>query len=262
VTTAIRAAARPNPIPVLEHGLMMYRRTWRGSLLSTFLLPLLFLFGMGVSVGSYVDLGGRLGVPYLDYIAPGLLASTALQVAIGEATWPILGGFEWRRHFYAMQASPLRSQDIVGGELLFIMLRVGGGAVGYMIAMAAFGTLHSWWAVTLVPICLLLGASVAAPVVAFAASIKSDNMFALLYRFAVIPMTLFAGVFFPVDQLPTLVRWAAYVSPLWHGVELCRGASLGWPTVLPAIGHVLYLAVWAAVGYYLARARFHKRLST
>lgn len=251
----------PTPLPVLEHCLALYRRTWRGSLFSTFALPLLFLFGMGVSLGSYVDLGGRLGVPYLDYIAPGLLASTALQVAIGESTWPILGGFEWRRTFFAMYASPLRPQDIVGGESMFVLLRVGTASIGYLVAMALFGTLHSWWAVALVPSCLLLGAAVTGPVIAFAATIKTDNMFALLYRFAIIPMTLFAGVFFPVDQLPSLARWAAYLSPLWHGVELCRAASLGTATALPVGAHVAYLGAWAVLGYYLARARFRVRLS-
>ena len=79
------------------------------------------------------------------------------------------------------------------------------------------------------PISLLVGAAVAGPVLAYAASIKSDNMFALLFRFGVIPMTLFAGVFFPVEAMPTVARWLAYVSPLWHGVELCRAATLGWP---------------------------------
>lgn len=254
-------AAMPSPLPVFEHCLVLYRRTWRGTVLSTFLLPLLFLFGMGVSLGSYVDLGGQLGVPYLDYIAPALLASAALQVAIGESTWPILGGFEWRRTFYAMQASPLRPEDIVGGETMYVLMRVGTYAIGYVIAMALFGTLHSWWSVALLPICLLLAAAVAGPVIAFAATIKSDNMFALLYRFAVIPMTLFAGVFFPIDQLPVVARWAAYVSPLWHGVELCRAATLGWPTVLPPAVNVGYLLVWAALGYGLARRRFRRRLS-
>jgi lipooligosaccharide transport system permease protein len=253
--------AMPTPLPVFEHCLALYRRTWRGSLFSTFLLPLLFLFGMGVSLGSYVDIGGRLGVSYLDYIAPGLLASTALQVAISESTWPILGGFEWRRTFFAMQASPLRPQDIVGGESMFVLMRVGTCAIGYLIAMAIFGTLHSWWSLALLPICLLLGAAVTGPVIAFAATIKSDNMFALLYRFAIIPMTLFAGVFFPVDQLPWLARWVAYVSPLWHGVELCRAASLGTSTAIPIEAQVAYLAAWAVFGYHLARARFRARLS-
>jgi lipooligosaccharide transport system permease protein len=252
--------ASPSPWPVFEHYLVSYRRTWRGSVFSSFLLPLLFLFGMGVSLGSYVDTAGRLGVPYLDYIAPGLLASTALQVVMGETMYPVLGGFEWRRTFFGMQASPLRASDMVGGTTMFALTRTGTSALGYMIAMGVFGTLHSWWSVALLPACLLLAASLAGFTIAFSASITTDNMFALLNRFAVLPMTLFAGVFFPVAQMPAVLRWVAYVTPLWHGVELCRAAALGTATAAPIWLHIGYLAALTTVGYWLAGRRFARRL--
>lgn len=258
--TAPSTSDSPSALPVLEHLLVQYRRIWRGSILSTFLLPILFLLGMGLSVGAYVDRSGSLAVPYIDFIAPGLLASSVLQLAINESTWPILGAFEWRRMYFAMQASPLRPRDIVGGQELFTLLRSLASAIGFLVAMAIFGTLHSWWTPVTIPVCLLLAASVSLPVMAFSATIRSDNMFSLIYRFAVIPMTLFAGVFFPVSALPAVVRWVAYALPLWHGVELCRAATLGWPETGPAVVHVLYLGVWAVGGYALARRRFGRRL--
>jgi lipooligosaccharide transport system permease protein len=254
------APVQPSPWPVLEYLMVGYRRTWRGSVLNTFLLPVMFLVGMGFSVGAYVDRGGVLGLPYLDFIAPGLLASSALQVAINESTWPVLGGFEWRRTFFAMQATPLRPDDIVAGQGLFVGVRVAMSAIGFLAAMLIFGAVHSWWALVSVPVVVLLGLAMALPVMAFSASIRSDNMFSLIYRFGVVPMTLFAGVFFPVTMLPTAARWLAYASPLWHGVELCRAATLG---VAPAGGvwsHVAYLALWAGAGWWLARARFAVRL--
>jgi lipooligosaccharide transport system permease protein len=85
-------------------------------------------------------------------------------------------------------------------------------------------------------------------------------MFALLFRFGVIPMTLFAGVFFPVEAMPTVARWIAYLSPLWHGVELCRAATLGWPLTVPVPVHVGYLGLWVVAGYLLARVRYTKKL--
>ena len=100
--------ARPSPLPVFHHRFVLYLRTWRGSVFSSFLLPVMFLLGMGFSVGSYVDRTGALGVSYVDYIAPGLLASTVLQIAVGETTWPVLGWFSWIRTYHAMRASPLR----------------------------------------------------------------------------------------------------------------------------------------------------------
>lgn len=253
-------SAVPSPLPVFEHRFATYRRVWRGSALSTFVLPVLFLLGMGLSVGSYVDRAGMLGVPYLDYIAPGLLASTALQVSINETTWPVLSAFTWIRTYHAMRATPLRPGDLVGGEILFLWLRVGTSALGFLAVMTLFGTVHSVWAVAVVPVALLFAAAIGGPVMAFSATIRSDGMFAILYRFAVIPMTLFAGVFFPVEHMPLLARWIAYASPLWHAVELSRAATLGVPTTVPVIVNVAYLGAWAGIGYGLARWRFAEKL--
>lgn len=246
---------------VFEHQLIGYRRMWRGTVFSTFVLPVLFFLAMGLTVGAYVDRGGVLGVPYLDYIAPGLLASTALQVAVGESTWPVFSGFEWSRTYYSMAATPVRVRDMVAGHIGYVLLRVGLSAVGFIAVMAIFGTVHSPWAVLTVPVALLVGLATAAPVFGYSATIKSDGMFAVLLRFAVLPMTLFAGVFFPVASLPLAARLLAYASPLWHGVELCRAATLGTATAWGVGAHLGYLAVWAAGGYALAVARFRRRLA-
>lgn len=258
--TAGTVSVRPSPYPVVEHLLVRFRRTWRASLLQTFVVPILFLLGMGLSVGTYVNRGGALGIPYIDFLGPGLLASSVFQMALGESTWPVFGSFEWQRMYFAMQASPLRSRDMVVGQELFILLRTTAGAVGFLVAMALFGTLHSAWAVATLPVCALLTAAASLPVLAFSATISSDNMFSLVFRFGVIPMTLFAGVFFPVSALPLPARWLAYASPLWHAVELCRAATLGRPSVGSVPLHVAYLALWAIAGYALATWRFRVRL--
>lgn len=250
----------PSPVPVFHHRWRLYRSTWRGSVFSSFLLPVMFLLGLGISVGSYVDTSGALGVPYADFIAPGLLASTAFQIAVSEAAWPVLSSFKWVRTYDAMRASPLRPRDLVGGEILWIWLRVATSATGFLIVLALFGVVHSPAGLLTLPAALLLAAASCAPVLAYSATISSDNWFAVLFRFAVIPMTLFAGVFFPVEQLPSVARWIAYASPLWHGVELCRAATLGTPTAIGWLGHAVYLAAWGAAGYVLASRRFARRL--
>jgi lipooligosaccharide transport system permease protein len=250
----------PSPGPVFYHRWRLYRNTWRGTVFSSFLLPVMFLLGLGISVGSYVD-DSALGMPYAHFIAPGVLASTAFQVAISEAAWPVLGGFRWLRTYHAMRASPLRPVDIVGGEILWIWLRAGTSAAGFLIVLTLFGIVRSPTALLTVPAALLLAVASCTPVLAYSASIPTDNYFAFLFRFAVIPMTLFAGVFFPVEQLPLVARWVAYASPLWHGVELCRAATLGTPTAIGWLGHAAYLALWAVAGYLLAAHRFTRRLT-
>jgi lipooligosaccharide transport system permease protein len=245
---------------VLEHNVIGYRRVWRGTVLSSFVLPVLFLLGMGLSVGSFVDAQGTLGPSYLDYLAPGLLASTAIQVAVGEATWPVFASFVWMRTYHAMVATSLRVGDILVGHIAFVLLRVLMSALGFLVVMLIFGTVHSPWAWAAIPACVLAGLAITAPVFAYAASISNDGMFAVLLRFAIIPMTLFAGVFFPVESMPLAPRILAYISPLWHGVELCRATTLGTETAWGIGAHTGYLLLWCAVGLWLARMRFGKKL--
>jgi len=244
---------------VFEYWLVTYKRVWRGSALSTFVLPLLTVLGFGLGVGEYVD-DGLGGVSYLDWIVPGLIASTVMQVAVFESTWPVLSNFNWVRTYEGQAATPMRIDDILGGNLIYVAFRALTGAAAFILVALAFGALHSWWALAVLPISVLLALALAAPTFAYASSVSSDSYLALLLRFAVIPMSLFAGVFFPVESLPVGLRWLAYASPLWHGVDLSRAATLGVPADWSVPGHVLYLALWAGGGYALARVRFKKRL--
>jgi lipooligosaccharide transport system permease protein len=249
-------------VAAFGYYLVNYRRTWRGSVFSAFLLPTLFLVAMGLTVGRYIDARANgLGVSYLDYIAPGVLAATALQGAVGEATWPVFSAFHWTRTYHAQRATPLAVADVLRGHLAYVLLRVGIAATGFLIILSLFGAAHSWWVFAALPTAMLVGVACAAPVFAIAATVDSDGMFAVVFRFAVIPMTLFAGVFFPVQSMPPAARALAYVSPLWHGVELCRAATLGVPTAWGVPVHVGVLAVWAVGGYYVARWRFQKKLA-
>ncbi|GAA1886692.1 ABC transporter permease [Asanoa iriomotensis] len=259
MTTVTSGAALTPAVAVFEYHLVGYRRTWRGSVFGSFLLPVLTMLGFGVGVGAYVT-GGVAGVPYLDYIVPGLVMSTAFQVAAMESSWPVLGNFEWHKIYFAQSAAPLRVGDILGGHLLFVLFRVLLSAGTFLAVAALFGAVRSAWALAVLPVVALFGAAVAAPVFAYSATISTDSYLALLFRFALLPMSLFSGVFFPVDQLPLGLRAVAYVMPLWHGVDLSRAATLGVAPEWSAPGHVAYLALWAAAGWWLARARFRKRL--
>ncbi|MEU7871070.1 ABC transporter permease [Dactylosporangium sp. NPDC049140] len=248
-------------LAVFEYHLVSYRRIWRGSVLSSFALPVMFLVAMGVTVGGYVDARpSGLGAPYLDWIGPGLLASTALQVAVNDATWPVYSMFHWIRSYHAMRATPVTSAGILRGHLLYVGLRVGVATLAFLLVLLPFGALHSWWALATFAPAILTGLAFAAPSFAFAAAVDSDGYFAVLFRLVVVPMTLFAGVFFPVGGLPAPARALAYASPLWHGVELCRAATLGTATAWGVWAHTAVLLAYAAVGYALAVRGFARRL--
>jgi lipooligosaccharide transport system permease protein len=245
-------------LAVLEYHLVGYRRTWRGSALSSFVLPLLTVLGFGVGVGSYV--APIDGVPYLEWLVPGLIASTAVNVAIGDSSWPVLGNFEWIKIYYAQAAAPLRVVDVLGGHLAFVLFRVLVSGTAFLAVAALFGAVPSPWALASLPAVVLLGLATAPATMAYSASIKSDSYLALLYRFAVIPMSLFSGVFFPIESLAAMLRALAYALPLWHGVDLIRAATLGVPPAWSTSGHLIVLAGWAAVGWLLALRQFRRRL--
>jgi Nod factor-specific ABC transporter NodJ protein len=245
-------------VAVFERSLVMYRRLWHASVFSSLLLPTLLLISIGMGVGGYVgDLGG---VDYLSWIAPGVLAATAFQISLGEATYPVYSAFNWIRTYHGMAATPVRPVDMVVGWLGYIVLRAEIAVFAFLAVTSLIGALHSPWAVATPLICGLVAVAGAAPTCAFAAGIDSDAYFPLLFRFVLIPSTLFAGVFFPVGQLPAVARALAYASPLWHAVELNRAATLGGAPPWPVWAHVGYLLVWAVAGLVWARYAFRRRL--
>ena len=161
------------------------------------------MLGFGVGVGAYVT-GGVDGVPYLDWIVPGLIASTAMQIAVGESTWPVLGNFEWNRTYFAQAAAPLRVADIARRAP---GLRAVPGAHQRRRRSCWWrppsARCDSWWALATLPVVRAARRWPSPrPTFAYTASVTSDSYLAILIRFAVIPMSLFSGVFFPVESLP------------------------------------------------------------
>jgi lipooligosaccharide transport system permease protein len=246
-----------------RYWLTNYRRTWRGSIYTSFLSPVLYLGAMGIGLGKLVDAHGtgRLGgVSYLAFLAPGLLAAAAMQAGIEESTYPVLGSVKWRGTYYAAAASPLRPADIFHGHLLFTAMRLAMNSAIFLVVMAAFGAITSPWVLAALPVAVLTGIAFAAPVEAWAITVTKDTSFALVFRFGMIPLFLFSGTFFPVTQLPAWIRPLAYATPLWHGVALCRSLSLGTATLGGTLVHVGYLAALAAVSIAIGERTYRRRL--
>jgi lipooligosaccharide transport system permease protein len=240
-----------------------YRRTWRGTIYSSVLNPVLYLGAMGLGLGTLVDSRGlaRLGgVSYLVFLAPGLLAATAMQTAVGESTYPVLGSVKWLKTYQAAAASPLRPADIFRGHLLFTTVRLAMNCTIFLAVMTAFGAARSAWVLVTVPVGVLTGLAFAAPLEAWAVTRTKEQGFSVVFRFGMIPLFLFSGTFFPVTQLPAWIRPLAYATPLWHGVALCRSLSLGTATLGGSLLHVGYLAALAAAGIAAGNRSYRRRL--
>jgi lipooligosaccharide transport system permease protein len=245
----------------MRYWMYQYKRTWRGSITTSFLYPVLYLAAMGLGLGSLIkhDVDG---VRYLDFVAPGLLASTAMQIGGNESMYPVMAAIKWLRTYFAMLATPLTVLDVLVGHLAWIAVRLLMVTSIYLAIMAAFGTVHSALAVLAIPVGVLTGLAFAAPIAAFAAAQQNDTGFSTIYRFGLIPLFLFSGTFFPITQLPGWLQPIAEATPLYHGVALCRGLVLGHPGATAAGAHLAYLVVLTVVGFVLAQRSYRRRLVT
>lgn len=247
---------------VYEFWLVQYRRAWRGTVITSIINPVFYLGALGVGLGSIVNKSGGqpLGVPYLDFVAPGLLAAAAMQIASGDSTWPVMASFRWTRQYFAMQATPLGVRDIFVGHQLYMASRIVATSAIYLAIIAAFGGVNSWLAVFALPAVTLLGLAFSVPTAAYAATQNSEGAFVPYNRFVIVPMFLFSGTFFPVSRLPLPLEWLAYATPLWHGVDLCRELTLGNVHLLRALGHAAYLLLFVAAGYVWGQRTYTRRL--
>jgi lipooligosaccharide transport system permease protein len=268
VDTPPRSTGRPlgtvrAALIVVEGMWTWYERNWRASVVSSVVQPVLFLLALGFGLGSQVAPSAATGgLSYVVYLAPALLVVTAVQIAAFESTYPILSAFQWQQTYRAIAASPITPAQIFAGQLTWIAIRLATSGAAYLVVAAALGTLTSPAVLATLVISVLTGLAFSAPVVAYSATLETEGQqFSALFRFVVIPMTLFAGAFFPIEQLPPWIRPLAWLTPIWHGTEVGRDAAFGTLSWWPALGHIAFLAGITAVGVWFGVRNFRRRLA-
>ncbi len=254
------------PIRFVESQLVAYRRTWRGTVISSFVSPVLFLSAMGVGLGSLVDSGsGNLQISYLAFVATGLMAASAMQSGAGDGMWPVMAGIKWRKNFHAAITTPLSPADIIVGRTIWAIIRLTFVLGVFAVIAVVFGALELGPALIAVPPAVLTGVAFNATLTAFTVTRESDESLANTFRFVILPMFLFSGTFFPISQLPQFLQPLAYATPLFHGVELVRKIALpdidaSVVTDLPVTIHFAYLVVMLAIGLFLGARFLGRRL--
>lgn len=252
----------------LESEWFTYRQTWRASVFSAFLSPLLYLGAIGFGLGSLVEGGGSLGesggeaVSYVTFLAPGLIAATGLQVGTGEAIYGTMAGVEWRKSFFTAVGTPLQPLDVALGHLGFTAVRGGLAALAYAVVTSLLGILSPLVALLAVLPAVLGGLALSSAVMSWIVITKNQHSINAAQRFIVIPMFLFSGVFFPITQLPGWMQPIAQATPLWHAVELARLVTLGQPSAWTPSLHVLFLVVFLAAGVAASARLFPRRLTS
>src|SRR5260221_2028516 len=220
---AMVAATPAGAARVVEHNALVFKRMWRGSMTVSFFTPLFFIASMGLGLGSLVNKssGGVGGVPYIDFLARGLLAATTMQTAAFECTYPVLGKILWDHIYDAMLATPLVVRDLVIGEVAWVTVRMLMVATIFWVVMAVFGVAHTPESPLAIPAATLCGLAFATPLVAFTATHNNDSVIGSLFRLVITALFLFGRACVPLSRLHLVMQWVAWATPLSHGVELC-----------------------------------------
>jgi lipooligosaccharide transport system permease protein len=249
-----------------DYWLTVYKRTWKGSIVTSFVSPLFYVLAMGVLLGGFVHVApARLegATSYLAFIVPGLIAAQAMQTAVFETTYPVMGAIKWHKSFYAQLASPLESRDLANAMLLFTLFRIGSTCGLYFLVMAPFGVFGTWWGPLVAWFAtLLVGMAFATWVFAFSAHVTSEASFGLIFRLGLIPLFLFSGSFFPITNLGHWGAWVARLTPLWHGVNLTRMFCLDHIDRWTAAINTAVLVVVLVTGWWMAIRSLTRRLET
>ncbi len=240
---------------VIERDLLVARRTWWIPL-SGIAEPVFYLLSIGIGIGKLV--GGVPGpdgttIPYAVYVAPGLLAASAMNGAVFESTFNVYFKLRYAKIFDAMLATPVEATEVARGEITYALIRGAVYAAVFVVMMAALGDIYSWWAVLALPAAVLIGFAFAAVGMAATTYMRGWTDFDLV-QLVLLPLFLFSTTFYPLSIYPRWLQLVVECTPLYQGVSLVRALTLGY-VGLAAVGHVVYLAVMAAVGVAVSGRR-------
>lgn len=245
---------------LVERSFLVYRRAWL-SFVSGFFEPLFFLLSLGYGFGRLVTEvegpGGQL-VSYPVFVAPALLAASAMNGAVFDSTYNVFFKFKYSKLYDAMLATPLGPLDIAIGEISWALLRGGMYSAAFLSVMLGMGLISSAWALLALPACLVVAFAFAAVGMAATTFMRSWQDFDLV-QLAVLPLFLFSATFFPLSVYPPLLQTIVTWTPLYHAIELLRGLTagvIGWSMV----GDLAYFVVMAVVGLVIAARRLGKLL--
>ncbi len=263
------AITRLVPIPagaglarmLVERNLRSYRHVWV-TIVSGFVEPVFYLFAMGVGLGALIgriETGGMV-VDYPVFVAPALLAASAMNGAVFESTINVFFRLRYDKLYDSVLATRLGPRDVAVGEISSALLRGLLYSVAFLGVIAAAGYVRTWWALLAVPAATLIGFAFAS--VGMAAGTFMRTVHHLDYvQLAIMPMFLLSTTFFPLEQYPDGAQWLVQLIPLYHGVALVRGLTLG-DIGAEMLVHVGYLAAMGVVGVYFAARRIERLLLT
>ena len=245
---------------LIERNLYVYKHGWL-VIVSGFFEPLFYLlsigFGLGALIGTIPGPGGE-PIPYQLFVAPALLASSAMNGAITESTFNFFFKLNYNKTFTSILSTPLSPGDVAVGELAWALIRGGLYAIGFMVVMVVLGLVVSPWVVLAVPAALLVGFAFGAVGMAATSFMKTWQDFDLI-QLVILPMFLFSATFYPIETYPDALRVIVQLTPLYQGVDLIRALTVG--AISPVLlVHVAYLLIVGVIGLAITSRRLDKLL--
>jgi lipooligosaccharide transport system permease protein len=243
---------------ILERSLVALKSSNWFPVVSGFLEPLLYLFSFGYGVGTLIgDIQVSNGqvVSYAMFIAPGLLATSAMNGAIYDSTWNVYFKLHEGKIYHGMLATSLGPLDVALGEILTALLRGFAYAVGFMAVATPIGLIPSWWGVLAIPAAVLIAFGFASIGMAITSYFKSYQQMGLI-NISLLPIFLFSGSFYPLSVFPDWAQIIIKTLPLWHAIEMVRNLSLGIIN-LSLLGHITYFVVMVVVGLFFTTKRLN-----
>jgi lipooligosaccharide transport system permease protein len=243
---------------VWRRNFRVFSKVWKGALLPNFFDPLFYLVAMGFGLGTY--LATIQGVPYRDFIAPGLVASAAMWAASFETTYNVYLKMNENRLYDAILATPVEVQDLAAGDIAWGATRATIYSTVFLVVVTAFGLVHSAWAVAIPPLVFLGGLCFSVIGYTFTALIPKIDLYSYYFTLGITPMFLFSGIFFPFEQLPGIAEVIAWFTPLFHLVEITRAMANG--PGAEVLLHVAWLSAVTALLFVVpVRALRHRLLA-
>jgi len=248
-----------NALSVVERGFRAIANANWAVIITGFFEPVLYLLAMGVGMGALVgQVPGPDGQPisYAMYIAPALLATSAMNGAVYDGVQNVFFKLKYDRLYEAMLATALGPMDVALGEIFMALFRGFLYGIGFLGVLALMGLLTSWWALAMLPVALLIALGFASFGMAITSFMRGFQELDLV-TFLMLPMFLFSATLFPITVYPQWLQWFVMAMPLWHGVELMRQLSVGYFS--PAtVGHVSYFVVMSVIGVTAVTFRLRK----
>ncbi len=240
---------------IWERNYLVYRRLWK-VIFSGFFEPVFYLFSIGIGLGALIgEVAGPGGVPisYTAFVAPALMAASAMNGAVTETTFNIFFKLKFGNVYEGILTTPMQPRDIAIGEIGWALLRGLLYSTAFVVVMFVMGLTTSPMALLAVPSAFLVGFAFGAVGLAACTYMRSWQDFDLV-ALVTMPLFLFSGTFYPLEVYPPLIQQVARISPLYHGTELIRGFALGRPD-WTMLGHAAFLLVMGLVGAAIANRR-------